>query len=422
MDEEMPEAIEADCWLDFDVDLDYEYDAPKYFDLSTEEPLLEASSAEKWFDTAETYPPSPLIMKIVCGEDLFSQDVDHNPDTEVQHNPSESDVVIGFEDEIHRRIIDNAPKVKHRVKSYASKVSTLMKPTASYLAKKTQRYEPTSLIRNNKLNTFNSLESSGESKDCTIQAAKRQRLEKGHLSKATGTAQPDLIHKTRVKADITRANGNVGPARTRITIPRQPELQTMRRAERSHARRGLINAIEPEEQHMQPKATLKTHPSSINESNLANQSRVLGDSSGLASKAVQGCDRVFRRSDNRNPQNSQLNSANHRQECRNSIFFFKARISGKKVAPSNGVGAISRKTKPQTTMPKEDKLCTGRRRQNPPPLTEVFNKLAITSEERHVSTSKTLLVPSAHCSKVFYSPVSFCTLPRSVPFYRLNVT
>ncbi|KAJ3691121.1 hypothetical protein LUZ61_020285 [Rhynchospora tenuis] len=405
MDEEMSEAIEADCWLEFDVDLDYEYDAPKYFDLSTEEPLMEASSAEKWFDTAETYPPSPLIMKIVCGEDLFSQDIDHNPDTEVQHNPSESDVVIGFEDEIHCRIIDNAPKVKHRVKSYASKVSTLMKPTASYLAKKTQRYEPTSLIRNNKLNTFNSLESSGESKDCTIQAAKRQRLEKGHLGKATGTAQPDLIHKTRVKADITRANGNVGPARTRITIPRQPNLQTMRRAERSHARRGLINATEPEEQHMQQKTTLKTHPSRGNvvlkkhESNLANQSSLLGDSSGLASKAVQGCDRVSRRSDNRNSQNSRLNNANQKQECRNSIFFFKARISDKKVTPSNGVGAISRKTKPQITMPKEDKLNTASRCQNPPPLTEVFNKLAITSEERHVSTSKTLLVPSAHCSK-----------------------
>lgn len=38
-------------------------------------------------------------------------------------------------------------------------------------------------VRNNKLNTFKSLESSGESKDCTVQAAKRQRLERGHLSK-----------------------------------------------------------------------------------------------------------------------------------------------------------------------------------------------------------------------------------------------
>jgi hypothetical protein len=49
----------------------------------------------------------------------------------------------------HCRITENAPKVgfKPRVKSYASKGSTLMKPTVSYLAKKTQRYEATSLIR-----------------------------------------------------------------------------------------------------------------------------------------------------------------------------------------------------------------------------------------------------------------------------------
>lgn len=52
-------------------------------------------------------------------------------------------------EETHCRIIENVPKggFNAKIKSHASKVSTLMKPTASYLAKKTQRYEPASLIK-----------------------------------------------------------------------------------------------------------------------------------------------------------------------------------------------------------------------------------------------------------------------------------
>jgi hypothetical protein len=48
-------------------------------------------------------------------------------------------------------------------------------------------------FRNDKLNTFKILESSGESKDCTVQAAKRQRLEKGHLSKVLSFITHNLI-------------------------------------------------------------------------------------------------------------------------------------------------------------------------------------------------------------------------------------
>ncbi|XP_078161710.1 uncharacterized protein LOC144557038 isoform X1 [Carex rostrata] len=400
MDEEMGEASEGDLCLGFDVDFDYEYDAPKFFDLSAEEPVMEASSAEEWFDTADSYPPSPLIMKIVCDEDIFSDNASHNPDSDAQLNPSELNDVT--KEETHFRIIENVPKggFKAKIKSHASKVSTLMKPTASYLAKKTQRYEPASLIKNNKLNPLKSLESTGELKDGTVQAAKRQRLEKGHLGKATGTAQPDLIHKTREKTDTAYANGNAVPARTRVTVPREPDLQTMRRAERFHARRGLTNANEPPA-HVQPKTTHKTHPSCRNELNLTNRSRVLEDPSVVASKALQGCEEVSRRSDNRNSKNSRLNSVNRKQECRGSIFFFKAETSDKKVAPRNGNAVIPRNTKPQATVPKEHKLYTNRRQQNPPPLTEVFNKLSLATEAQHISTSKTpFFVPAAYGSKV----------------------
>jgi hypothetical protein len=42
----------------FEVDLDYEFDAPRWFDLAQEEAPVEAAAAEMWFATAPSYPPS----------------------------------------------------------------------------------------------------------------------------------------------------------------------------------------------------------------------------------------------------------------------------------------------------------------------------------------------------------------------------
>ena len=42
----------------FQVDLDYEFDAPRWFDLSQEEPPPEAAAAQAWFASAPSYPPS----------------------------------------------------------------------------------------------------------------------------------------------------------------------------------------------------------------------------------------------------------------------------------------------------------------------------------------------------------------------------
>jgi hypothetical protein len=56
MDEEVEMVFGEELWGEFMIDLDYEFDAPKYFDLSTEEPAVQATSAEKWFDTAKSDP------------------------------------------------------------------------------------------------------------------------------------------------------------------------------------------------------------------------------------------------------------------------------------------------------------------------------------------------------------------------------
>lgn len=53
----MVEAVQG-VFVCFEVDLDYEFDAPRYFDLGREETPAEAWAAELWFDTAGSYPPS----------------------------------------------------------------------------------------------------------------------------------------------------------------------------------------------------------------------------------------------------------------------------------------------------------------------------------------------------------------------------
>lgn len=58
MDEEMEENEVVYTFTAVEIDLDYEFDAVRYFDFSREESLAEARQAELWFDTAPSYPPS----------------------------------------------------------------------------------------------------------------------------------------------------------------------------------------------------------------------------------------------------------------------------------------------------------------------------------------------------------------------------
>lgn len=41
-----------------EIDLDYEFDAARFFDFCVQESAAEARQAELWFETAGSYPPS----------------------------------------------------------------------------------------------------------------------------------------------------------------------------------------------------------------------------------------------------------------------------------------------------------------------------------------------------------------------------
>ncbi|XP_021832493.1 protein TPX2-like [Prunus avium] len=114
-----------------------------------------------------------------------------------------------------------------------------MKPTASQLAKQNHRREPhlNRLSRRfgEKLRKadVNSQKSPSSDTHCT----KRQKLEAGYLRKVAELKhQPFWLHKVpiRVGGDVITVN-----ARPKVTIPREPNLETAHRAQR---RRYKVNA------------------------------------------------------------------------------------------------------------------------------------------------------------------------------------
>lgn len=62
----------------FQVDLDYEFDAPRWFDLAREEAPLEAAAAQQWFAAAPDYPPSRTCPSLASSISLSLLPRDHS--------------------------------------------------------------------------------------------------------------------------------------------------------------------------------------------------------------------------------------------------------------------------------------------------------------------------------------------------------
>lgn len=56
MEEEME--VELPVFEAREIDLEYEFDAARFFDFTREESFAEAREAELWFESAPNYPPS----------------------------------------------------------------------------------------------------------------------------------------------------------------------------------------------------------------------------------------------------------------------------------------------------------------------------------------------------------------------------
>ncbi|KAI3823665.1 hypothetical protein L1987_05105 [Smallanthus sonchifolius] len=312
-----------------EIDIDYEFEAARFFDFTRTESIDEAVEAEMWFDSVESYPPSRKLLKSVyianlcfrllmfdevvlvlvhLHEMLLSQcnfevspivvvfsslpyvtedEGAQNIKTTVKankrllsrgksENANGSTVSKGFDNtnqldrafdvvraqgdstmdlsntdmanggvpldlksyclqQFHKQQSNSSiPKDNTRNAIYKSKTksswkpslprtSTLMKPTASQLAKQNQER----VIDHFRFKKFGNNSSGVES-----QAAKRQKLEGGHLCKVTDTKQQtNLVHKAPKRVSCLN-DGNLGHGRLRITVPRPPDLATAQRAER----------------------------------------------------------------------------------------------------------------------------------------------------------------------------------------------
>nr|GMD57090.1 protein TPX2-like isoform X2 [Ipomoea batatas] len=76
MDDDMDYFVEVEqdeCHKPSEIDLDYEFDAARFFDFSRSETIFEIIEAELWFHASGNYPPSPLIIKTNWGSGTSSE-------------------------------------------------------------------------------------------------------------------------------------------------------------------------------------------------------------------------------------------------------------------------------------------------------------------------------------------------------------
>ncbi|XP_019154695.1 PREDICTED: uncharacterized protein LOC109151231 isoform X2 [Ipomoea nil] len=189
MDEDTEYFVEVEqdeCSKPSEIDFDYEYDAARFFDFSRSETISEILEAELWFQASGNYPASPLIVKSKCGS---------GTSLEMKTSGTLSDSSMSQETPESKP--KSAPKLsKHRI-------STLMKPTASHLAKlkHAQKVYSTNICER-------SLKAVNKSDDQCLQsssgfdnlATKRQKLETGYLCKVSHLKhQAQMLHKLSKK-------------------------------------------------------------------------------------------------------------------------------------------------------------------------------------------------------------------------------
>ncbi|KAB2598564.1 hypothetical protein D8674_001484 [Pyrus ussuriensis x Pyrus communis] len=245
MDEEMVEfareAFEGD-----EIDMDYEFDAPKFYDFTRPESDWEAEEAEEWFRSAGGYQPSPFLEKLLNWQkenhpvpiktSAESKDVEITRCSNSNKTSAEVSASVDDNDkEFSNHMAQDTPKTKLKSPGkspHLSRSSTLMKPTASQLAKQNHQRE----VHSNRLlrRVAKKLGKLYEKSQNSPPPTKRQKLEAGYVRKVAEQLkhQPLWLHKAAKKV-------GADAARPKVTVPKEPNLETANRAQR---RRYKFNA------------------------------------------------------------------------------------------------------------------------------------------------------------------------------------
>ncbi|CAI9092106.1 OLC1v1027266C5 [Oldenlandia corymbosa var. corymbosa] len=259
---EMDEYIEEeefDEQYDFvgasEVDWEYEFDAAQFFDFCCPETLREAQDAERWFSFAGNYPPSPLV-KLRWGGGSNLQETKTTTSSLAGNTTSDGD--MGSE--------DSPTKGREGVmetKTKAKLSSTLMKPTVSHLAKLKQARDI--LLSNQLCARFQKspigMDGKSLKQGLDNLATKRQKLELGYLRRGSRLKQQALLlHK------LSRKDGNTSPnagyPKLKVTIPKEPALETLQRA-KSRRSRTNSEASERSESESSNRKIFKPHSPTV---------------------------------------------------------------------------------------------------------------------------------------------------------------
>ncbi|XP_038906022.1 protein TPX2-like isoform X2 [Benincasa hispida] len=424
MDEEME--VEPVVFEAYEVDIEYEFDAARYFDFTREESFDEACQAELWFQSAGSYPPSPFVAKLFLMEECLFDIQNASKKSEDQNNTVDSlnggsqeanrdceganrEIFTNLRDgdvqKIHNQQLQftsgsksynhlslNKPKVKPPscVKPSKPRGTTLMKPTASHLARQNLPTQLTDiklqrvLVKNN--------ETSVCSFGIESQAIKKQKLDGGHSRKVNEIKQQtSLVHKLPKKdgiADKTTLN-----AKLKITIPRQPDLETAHRAHRTRlksrveedyeitttrrfrARPLNRKILEAPSLPLLKKSTPKLPE--FQEFHLRTLERAMQNTSAVSSSAFHHdfSDITV----TRNMESRRSNAIDDQKHDEYHVMQnFKACPLNRKIFSSKGEIGVFRNSKQETTIPMEFKFHSEKRILQPP--TELFNKLSLTSQ------------------------------------------
>ncbi|PPS09111.1 hypothetical protein GOBAR_AA11547 [Gossypium barbadense] len=395
-----------------EVDLDYEFDAAQFFDFTREESPSEARDAERWFESAPSYPPSPFVTKLVLGEGSLLEnvttpvkckevdDIGRLPenDSELEFSPMDASK-RGLA--TSNNIPDDKPKAESNgTKLFMPRSSTLMKPTASQLAKQNCPPQVAS-TRFKKLQVPNSDRSLVHSSGVGSQAAKRQKLEGGLTHKVNEVKQQTtLVHKVP-KKDVT-ADRNTINIKPKLTIPREPALRTAHRAQRVLPMNGTKQEHVTSAMHKfkarplnrkileapslpLPKKSVPKLPE-FQEFHLKTSERAVQLPSSVSSSSFQTNDydkgfvKPCTNSTNRNGTREVRSAmdATRLDSC-DTNYNIKAHLLNKKIFSGKGDLGVSKNIKKETTAPMEYKIRRERRVPQNPPI-ELFSKLSLTSE------------------------------------------
>ncbi|KAJ9555358.1 hypothetical protein OSB04_009972 [Centaurea solstitialis] len=283
-------------------------------------------------------------------------------------------------------------KTKSSWKPSFPRTSTLMKPTASQLAKQNQE---------RLVDHFRFQKLGNNSSGVEGQAAKRQKLEGGHLCKVTDTKQQaNLVHKAPKREGAF--DGNASHGRLRITVPRPPDLATAHRAQRIRpkvdtgsehvaSRAPGFRALPLNRKIFEAPSLLhqKTTPQlpDFHEFHLKTTERAAQNAAAVPSTSACGNNsRVSQKpsfafaaeSRSRDSKGSHVASVSN-QEDRETIHKFKALPLNKKIFSSKGDLGVFRSSKRETTVAMAFNFQTEKRAHPAPPV-DLFNKLSLASE------------------------------------------